>query len=85
MKTTNEGTFKTSSRGINFIEDDKGNIIKKECTKCNTVYKMQDFPKQKNGFGGTESICKNCKRQVTQFKRLVKKLQSKIQEVSIQE
>jgi hypothetical protein len=54
-----EGVLKTNSRGTKYIENEKGEIIARECTKCGDMKEFKVFSKGK-GLGGRRGICKDC-------------------------
>jgi hypothetical protein len=54
-------TEKKSRKGTTYYEDGSGNIVAKNCTKCNEVKTLNDYQKHKSGLGGRESSCKRCK------------------------
>ena len=56
--------------------DDDGNIIEKQCSKCNKFFDVDNFFKDKNVFDGLYNNCKDCHREkvrVSDKKRLDKK------------
>jgi hypothetical protein len=54
-------TEKKNRKGTTYFEDESGNIVAKNCAKCNEVKTLDDYPKHKAGLGGRESSCKRCK------------------------
>jgi hypothetical protein len=53
-------TEKRNRKGTVYYEDN-GDIISKNCAKCNEVKTLDDYTKHKAGLGGRESTCKACK------------------------
>ena len=42
--------------------DDNGNIVEKQCSKCNEFLKVENYFKDKNVFDGLYNNCKECHR-----------------------
>ncbi len=40
--------------------DDDGNIVEKQCSKCNEFLKVENYFKDKNVFDGLYNYCKDC-------------------------
>jgi hypothetical protein len=75
-------TINVTKNGVKYVENEEGNIIKKSCTKCDDMKNIEEFPKQKHGFGRTEAQCKICKKSGTQFNRLIKDLKNRLEKVN---
>ena len=55
--------------------DDDGNIIEKQCSKCNKFFDVHNFFKDKNVFDGLYNNCKDCHREKSKdwYKKKVEK------------
>lgn len=53
-------TEKRNRKGTVYYEDN-GEIISKVCAKCNEIKTLNEYPKKKEGLGGRESSCKECR------------------------
>jgi hypothetical protein len=56
---SNGAEIKNNLAGTRYVEKD-ASVIAKECTRCNEIKFITDFPKQKGCFGDVRSNCKTC-------------------------
>jgi hypothetical protein len=53
-------TEKRNRMGTIYYENNVGEIVRKHCSKCGDIKKLEDFSKHKSGLGGRNSECKEC-------------------------
>ncbi|QJT70363.1 hypothetical protein [Microcystis phage MaeS] len=53
-------TKKKNRKGIFYFEDDSGEVIMKECSKCHEIKEINQFNKHKQCFRGIRNECKKC-------------------------
>jgi hypothetical protein len=52
--------IKTNQKGTKYIENEKGEVLSKECTECKQVLNIDFFHKRESGLGGKYPRCKQC-------------------------
>lgn len=53
-------TEKKNRKGTKYFEDNKGDIVAKECSRCGLVKRLRHYGKHKGCLAGVNSECKRC-------------------------